>query len=90
MLPPVPETGDEEPSARAPIVPPIEIGTDELLPEVSVTVTTAATPLAIALALLPDARQMTEPVPLLHRTVLPAAVRADPAVTLTEATSAGV
>ena len=59
-------------------------------PEVSVTVTTAAVPLAIAVALLPDARQMTEPVVFLHMTVLPAAVRADPAVTLTEATSAGV
>jgi len=90
MVPPLPVTGVAVPAARAPIVPLTEIGTDELPPEVSVTVTTAAVPLAIALALLPDARQMTEPVPLLHRTVLPAAVRADPAVTLTEATSAGV
>ena len=69
-------------------MPLIAIGTDELPPEVTETVTTAAVPLAIALALLPYAIQMTEPVRLLHRMVLPAAVRADPAVTLTEVTSA--
>ena len=89
MAPPAPETATALPSPKAPIVPLTETGTDPLLVLVaSVTVTTAATPLPIVVEFIPDAKQIVEPVPVLHWIVLLAALSTAPAATLTEVTSA--
>jgi hypothetical protein len=50
-----------------------------------VAVTTAMTPLATAVAFIPDDRQTKVPTPELQLSVSPAAVRAGPAEALTEA-----
>jgi hypothetical protein len=90
MVPPVPETTTALPFPKDPIVLPTAMGTDALLVGVSVTVTTAATPLAIVAEVKPDAKQIVAPVLLLHWIVLAAAVRTGPAATLTEVTLAAV
>ena len=87
MVPPVPVTATALPSPKDPIVLPTEMGTDALLVEESVAVTTATTPLAIMVEFMPDAIQTVAPVAELHWMVLPAAVRAGPAATLTDVTS---
>lgn len=90
IVPPVPETLSEVPLAKAPIV--LLIGIESrllLLVGESVAVTTATTPLPIVLAFMPLARQITDPVPALQLIVLPAPVRAGPAVVLREMMSLG-
>ena len=59
------------------------------LVEVSVTATTATTPLPIALLFIPLARQVTDPLLGLQVSDLPAALRAGPAAALRERTSLG-
>ena len=89
IVPPVPEMATAAlPSPKDPIVPPTEMGTDPLLVAASVTVTTATTPSAMVVEFIPDAKQTVAPGPVLHWIVLPAAVRAGPAATLTEVTLA--
>ena len=86
--PPVPETAAEVPSAKTPTVLAIEMGTEELLvDEARVTVTTATVPLPIVLEFMPATRQVVDPLVALQLSVLPGAVRADPAVRLMAATS---
>jgi hypothetical protein len=64
------------------------MGTEAVLVlEASVTVATATTPPAIWLEFIPLARHIAVPLPLWQEIVFPAAVRADPAETLIEATS---
>ena len=89
MVAPLPVTVVAVPSIKAPTVLVTDMGTDELLLELSVGVTTAAIPLAIVWVFTPTARHVVDPVPALHVIVLPAAVNAGPAVTPSEATSAG-
>ena len=75
------------PSEAAPTALLVDIGTLDPLVAESVTATVARTPLPITLLFMPLARHIVDPVPLLQRIVLPAAVRAAPAVTLTLGTS---
>lgn len=89
IVPLVPETGNAVPSARDPIRLPSVRGTDGPLPADSVTVTTATTPLPIAVAFIPDAMQIAEPMAELQLRVFPAAVNAGPAAKLTAVTFAG-
>src|SRR4029077_52099 len=60
-----------------------------LLVEATVAVATATMPLLMVLALMPVARQVTDPVLEMQLSVLPALVRADPATTLRELMSLG-
>jgi hypothetical protein len=83
---PVPERPMKLPSDKAPMTLVIGSEMELLLVEVSVTVNTATTPLAISLLFIPLARQVTEPLVGVQLSDLPAAVRTDPAATLTEAT----
>ena len=67
MVPPLPETATALPSPKDPIVLPTEMGTDPLLvAEASVAVTTATTPLPITVEFIPVAKQIVDPVPVLH------------------------
>jgi hypothetical protein len=87
IVPPVPETAIAVPSAATPTRPLTDSGTLEPLVAASVTATVATLPLPITLLFMPLARHVVDPVPPLQRTVFPAAVKAAPAVTLTEVTS---
>jgi hypothetical protein len=89
MVPPVAVAPVEIPLAETAIGLLTPIETDPLLVEVSTTDTVATTPLLIRLAFIPVARQVNEPVPVAQFSVLLAAVSADPAVALIEATSVG-
>ena len=60
-------------------------GTAPLLAVESWTLTTATVPLLTVLLFMPLAKQVSDPVPELQVTVLPAAVKAAPAETLTAA-----
>ena len=89
-MPPVPETLSEVPSPKAPIT--LLIGIESrllLLVGERVAVTTATTPLLILVAFMPLARHMTDPVLELQLSVLPAPVRAGPAIVLRELMSLG-
>src|SRR5579871_289741 len=90
MVPPAPATVTELPFPKAPIT--LLIGMESsvfTLEGFSVAVTTATTPLPIAVAFIPLARHITEPVPALQLSVLPAAVSADPADIVRELMSLG-
>ena len=90
IKPPAPETGTLVPSANAPIV--LLIGRESrllLLAGERVAETTATTPLPMALAFMPVARQVTEPAAELQLSVLPAAVNAGPAAVLSEIMALG-
>ena len=87
MLPPVPEIAIAEPSAEDPTTLLISRGTVAPLVAESWTATTATTPLPMRLAFMPLARQVNDPLPELQVMVLPAAVKAAPADTLTETMS---
>ncbi len=90
IVPPAPETLSDVPSAAAPIVLLIAIESRVLLlAALRFAVTTATTPLLMAFAFIPLARQITDPVPALQLRVLPALVRADPAAVLSELMSLG-
>jgi hypothetical protein len=53
-----------------------------------VAVTTATTPLPMAVSIMPDATQITVPVPGLQLSVAPAAVSAEPGVVVSEVIAA--
>jgi hypothetical protein len=89
MLPPVPETAREVPSASAPTRLPSDRGTVKLLVAESVIVTTATTPLLIVLAFRPEATHIVDPLVVLQVIVFPAAVRAGPAAKAMVVTSVG-
>jgi len=86
MVPPVAVAPVETPPDETANALLTGIETDALLVDVSVTAITATTPLAIALAFIPVARQVKEPVPLAQFRLLPAALSAPPAVALIAAT----
>lgn len=89
IVPPVPVTGVSMPSGKALIRPLSDTGIEvSVAPEVSVRVTEATLPLAMVVAFMPEVTQMVEEDRLVHETDLPAAVRAGPAATETEAMSA--
>ena len=84
---PVPAVVVKLPSGKAPITFVIGSETELLLVELSATVTTATTPLAIPLPLIPLATHVTDPLFGEQLSDLPAAVRAAPTVVLRETTS---
>jgi hypothetical protein len=86
IAPPAVVVGIAPPSSVALIPPATETGTLPAADDVSLTATLATTPLPILLLLMPVNRQMVDPGVELHWTDLPAAVAAEPAVTLTDAT----
>jgi hypothetical protein len=87
-VPPDPDTVAKVPSGRAPIT---LLRGSEMLDadpvEVSVNPRTATTPELITDEFMPEVRQMIVPPDALQLSDFPAAVRAAPAVALTEATS---
>lgn len=88
MAPPVPTTSASVPAGNVPNT--LLSGRESkvlLLVLESVAVTTAATPLPMAVALVPDARQIKVPTPELQVSVFPALVSAAPAETLSEVTA---
>ena len=87
MVPPVPVSEIAVPAEVAPTTLAVDTGTLGPLVAESLTATVATTPLPITLLFMPLARHIVDPLPLLQRIVLPAAVRAAPAVTFTEVTS---
>jgi hypothetical protein len=88
MVAPVPNTAVSVPSGKAPTRPLIEIGVDvSIAASATVIVTTATVPLAIVVAFMPAATQVTDAAAVAHVTDLPAAMRAGPAATVTEAIS---
>jgi hypothetical protein len=87
MVPPVPEPAIELPVPEAAITLLTDTATLALAAAVSFTVIVAATPLPIPAAFMPLATQIMDVVPGTQLSVLPAAVSADPATALTEATS---
>ena len=84
IVPPLPDTAIELPSASAPIVLLMGTETAPLLLAATVAVTTATTPLPIVFPFTPDARHVTDPLVELQFSVLPAAVSAGPATAPTE------
>jgi len=85
---PVPETASDDPSPKAPSVPVTPMETEEPLVDADkVTVTTATTPLPMAVVFIPTARHFVDPVAEAQVTALPAADAAVPVATATEATS---
>ena len=90
MVPPVPVNIAAVPSAYAPSE--FVIGTESkvlLVPEASVAVTTATTPLPIVLESMLDVRHVTEPVLGAQLSVLLAAVSTGPGVILNDVISLG-
>ena len=90
MTPPLAETLTAAPAGDAPTTLVMEIASDELLLLLErVAVTTATTPEAIPDAFRPLARQVRDPAPETQLSVLPALVRAAPAVAFRELMSLG-
>ena len=89
MAPPVPDIDIAVPSGATPTTLLTDSGTLVPLVAESVTATVAMVPLPTTLLFMPLAKQIVDPLLLLQRTVLPAAVRAVPAVTLRETMSLG-
>jgi hypothetical protein len=90
IVPPLPDTIATLPLPVAPIGLLTPTATDPLLVLAArVAVATATTPLAIDVAFIPVARHFTLPLLFWQEIVLPAAVSAALAVTLTDVTSAG-
>jgi hypothetical protein len=89
IVPPVPAMATLYPEGNTPIT--LLSGIVATLPLVAdtVAVTTATTPFPIALAFMPLARQVREPLLETQLSVLPAPVRAGPATALKEAISVG-
>ena len=90
IAPPVPTTFASVPSGSVPST--LLMGSESrlaLLIGESVTVTTATTPLLMALAFMPDAKQTNVPLPEPQLSVFPAAVSDGPAAALSEMTSVG-
>ena len=88
MIPLLPETVNSVPPAMAPAASPIDTSTvDPLAVGASVTVTTAITPPSIGDASMLVARHRAKPAFDLQLSHLPAAVRAGPAVMLSDAMS---
>ena len=89
IVPPVPETASMIPFGKTPR----RLLSDSvsrllLLVEASVTLTTATTPLLMALAFRPVATQVNDPTPGLQLSDFPAAVNTGPAAAVTDAISA--
>ena len=85
ITPPEPETAKVDPFDVAALVfptPSVRVGLPTT--EANVAVTTATTPLPMALAFMPEPKQVTDPAPLEQSRLLPAAVRAAPAEIVTE------
>lgn len=83
IVPPVPVIAVPVPPGNVATDPVTEIGTVEPPgADPSPTVTVATAPLAIVAAFMPMAMHITVPVPALQVRVFPAAVSADPAVTV--------
>jgi len=90
IVPPLPETTARFPSPKAPNGVVTATGTEPVLVLAArVAVATATTPLVIGVEFIPVARHFTLPLPFWQTMLLPTAVRADPAETLTDVTSAG-
>jgi hypothetical protein len=89
MTPPAPETDATAPSGRTPKA--LVTGRDTELPlvELSVAVITATTPFPITVPFIPLARQLSELLPAMQLSDLPAAVRTGPLVAFSERTSLG-
>src|SRR5262249_53914634 len=85
--PPAPETEVQVPSGWAAITLLIGSDTARLLAGVSVTETTATTPLPMAVPFMPLTTHTTEPLRGLQLRDLPAAVKAGPAAVLIDKTS---
>ena len=72
----------------APAVLTTDTGTDRLADERNVNVTPAIKPAGMVVLFMPAARQVVEPLASLQKRDLPAALKDEPATTLTDTTSA--